>query len=133
MKDNIVTIDNSIFPAKLEFSQNFNVAVPFIDRHLKEGRGEKVVINVHRGSVVTYATLAEHVNRAGNALLELGVSPGDRVLMVVKDAPEFYYVFWGAIKAGIIPVPLNTLESNSNGDLDAVAGSNVDTLGRISI
>ena len=109
MKDNIVTIDNSIFPAKLEFSQNFNVAVPFIDRHLKEGRGEKVVINVHRGSVVTYATLAEHVNRAGNALLELGVSPGDRALMVVKDAPEFYYVFWGAIKAGIIPVPLNTL------------------------
>ena len=97
MKDNIVTIDNSIFPAKLEFSQNFNVAVPFIDRHLKEGRGEKVVINVHRGSVVTYATLAEHVNRAGNALLELGVSPGDRVLMVVKDAPEFYYVFWGCL------------------------------------
>mgnify|MGYP003314524316 CR=1 FL=1 len=29
--------------------------------------------------------------------------------MVVKDAPEFFYTFWGAIKAGIVPVPLNTL------------------------
>ena len=29
--------------------------------------------------------------------------------MIIKDAPEFFYVFWGAIKAGIIPVPLNTL------------------------
>ena len=29
--------------------------------------------------------------------------------MVVKDAPEFFYLFWGSIKAGIIPVPLNTL------------------------
>jgi benzoate-CoA ligase family protein len=29
--------------------------------------------------------------------------------MIVKDCPEFFYVFWGAIKAGIVPVPLNTL------------------------
>jgi benzoate-CoA ligase family protein len=49
------------------------------------------------------------VNRAGNALLSLGLQPGDRVLMVVKDCPAFFYLFWGAIKAGIVPVPLNTL------------------------
>ena len=29
--------------------------------------------------------------------------------MVVLDGPEFFYLFWGAIKAGIVPVPLNTL------------------------
>ena len=29
--------------------------------------------------------------------------------MIVKDCPEFFYLFWGAIKAGIVPVPLNTL------------------------
>src|SRR5258708_32135815 len=28
--------------------------------------------------------------------------------MVIKDCPEFFYLFWGAIKAGIVPVPLNT-------------------------
>jgi acyl-CoA synthetase (AMP-forming)/AMP-acid ligase II len=36
------------------------------------------------------------------------------MLMVVKDCPAFFYLFWGAIKAGIVPVPLNTLlRSNS--------------------
>ena len=49
------------------------------------------------------------VNRAGNALAALGLRPGDRVLMVVKDCPLFFYLFWGAIKAGFVPVPLNTL------------------------
>ena len=109
MQSNTVSVDNSVSPAKIEFSEQFNVAVPFIDRLLEEGRGDKVGINVHGGGDVTYATLSEHVNRAGNALLNLGVKPGDRVLMMVKDAPDFYYVYWGAIKAGILPVPLNTL------------------------
>ena len=39
----------------------------------------------------------------------LGLKPGDRLLMVVKDCPAFFYLFWGAIKAGIVPAPLNTL------------------------
>ena len=55
------------------------------------------------------AELAERVNRAGNALLAQGLKPGDRLLMVVKDCPAFFYLFWGAIKAGIVPVPPNTL------------------------
>src|SRR5476651_579722 len=87
----------------------FNVAVPFIDRHLSEGRGAKVAIRTVDGEAVTYVELAERVNRAGNALLALGLAPGDRLLMVVKDCPAFFYLFWGAIKAGIVPVPLNTM------------------------
>jgi benzoate-CoA ligase family protein len=58
---------------------------------------------------VSYAELAERVNRAGNALLARGLEPGDRLLMVVKDCPAFFYLFWGAIKAGVVPVPPNTL------------------------
>ena len=77
----------------------FNVAVPFIDRHLDEARGDKVAIRADAGDV-TYRALAENVNRCGNALRELGLVPGDRVLMVVKDCAEFFYTFWGAIKAG---------------------------------
>jgi benzoate-CoA ligase family protein len=53
--------------------------------------------------------LAENVNRCGNALLALGIGRGERVIMIIKDCPEFFYVFWGAIKAGLIPVPVNTL------------------------
>ncbi|KAA3636955.1 MAG: benzoate-CoA ligase family protein, partial [Armatimonadetes bacterium] len=94
---------------ELTFAPIFNAAVPFIDRHVPEGRGAKVAIRTNHGEDVTYAELADGVNRAGNALASLGLERGDRVLMIVKDDPAFYYAFWGAIKAGFVPVPLNTL------------------------
>ena len=93
---------------RVKLPDRFNVAAPFIDRHLGEGRGAKAAIRTAH-ETVTYAELAERVNRAGNALLALSLKPGDRLLMVVKDCPAFFYLFWGAIKAGIVPVPPNTL------------------------
>src|SRR5215218_1456508 len=93
---------------KVHLPDRFNVAVPFIDRHLGEGRGAKAAICTAQ-ETVTYAELAARVNRAGNALLRLGLKPGDRMLMMVKDCPAFFYLFWGAIKAGIVPIPPNTL------------------------
>jgi benzoate-CoA ligase family protein len=94
--------------SKVGLPDRFNVAVPFIDRHLSEGRGTKAAIRTS-SETVTFAELAERVNRTGNALLALGLQPGDRLLMIVKDCPAFFYLFWGAIKAGIVPVPPNTL------------------------
>ncbi len=101
-------VDRSQSPARITYGPGFNVAVPFIDRHLAEGRGGKVAIRSAAGEV-TYAKLAENVNRCGNALVALGLKKGDRLVMVVKDCAEFFYLFWGAIKAGVVPVPLNTL------------------------
>ena len=109
MIKNTVIIDTSTSPAKIEFAPEFNVAVPFIDRHLDEGRKEKIIIHTTSGEEVTYGQLSERVNQAGNLLKNMGLNSGDRLLMVVKDSPEFFYLFWGAIKAGYIPVPLNTL------------------------
>lgn len=108
MESQTVTVDRSQSPTVITYAPGFNVAVPFVDRHLAEGRGGKVAIRSAEGEV-TYAELAERVNRCGNALVGLGVGRGDRLLLVVKDCPEFFYLFWGAIKAGIIPVPLNTM------------------------
>ena len=108
MDDHTVAVDAARTPTALTFAEVFNVAVPFIDRHVAEGRGAKLAIRDAQGDV-TYAELAANVNRAGNALMALGLGPGDRVLMVVKDCPAFFYLFWGAIKAGFVPVPLNTL------------------------
>ena len=56
--------------------------MPFIDRHVGEGRGAKVVIRT-AAETVTFAELAERVNRAGNSLLAAGLRPGDRMLMVL--------------------------------------------------
>ncbi len=109
MKKHTVVTDNTQMPTKLDFSPVFNVAVPFIDRHIVEGRGEKVIIRTTSGEEVTYSRLVENVNRVGNLFKNLGLRKGDRVVMIVKDCPEFFYVFWGAIKAGIIPIPINTL------------------------
>ena len=109
MADHRVEISSGEDGAKLDFSKNFNVAVPFIDRHLGEGRATKIAIRATDGQSVTYDELAANVNRCGNALLGLGLAQGARVLMVVKDCPEFFYLFWGAIKTGLVPVPLNTM------------------------
>jgi benzoate-CoA ligase family protein len=109
MRENTVSIDKSTTPATITYAPTFNVAPSFIDRHLEEGRADKIIIRSVTGQTVTYGGLAENVNRAGNALLGLGIAGGERLLMMVKDSPEFFYAFWGAIKAGIIPVPINTL------------------------
>ncbi len=109
MKEHTVAVDSSTTPATITFAANFNTTVAFIDRHLAEGRADKAAVVTTGGETVTYGALAAAVNRAGNALSGLGIQPGDRVLMMVKDCPEFLYLFWGAIKAGIIPVPINTL------------------------
>ncbi len=93
---------------ELSLGPEFNVAVAFIDRHMREGRAAKPAIRTTHGEI-TYGQLFANVNRCGNALLSMGVARGERVLMIIKDCPEFFYLFWGAIKAGIVPVPLNPL------------------------
>ncbi len=108
MRDNTVRVDETGAAARLVFSDVFNAAVPFIDRHLEEGRGEKAAIRTVEGET-GYRALAEQVARTGNALLARGIAPGDRLLMVVKDCPEFIACFFGAVKAGIVPVPVNTM------------------------
>lgn len=91
----------------LSFPPGFNVATVFIDRHLTERAGKTAIRTVHGDT--SYAELAAGVNRAANLLTGLGVGRGERVLMIVKDSVEFFQLFWGAIKAGIVPVPLNTM------------------------
>jgi benzoate-CoA ligase family protein len=109
MQDHTVSVDRGTQPSTLKFATTFNVAVPFIDRHCLEGRADKLAIRTNQGIEVSYRMLAENVNRCGNALLSLGAERGDRVLLIVKDCVEFFYGFWGAIKAGLVPVPINTL------------------------
>ncbi len=110
MQPHTVAVDSSVSPSRISYPDVFNVAVPFIDGHLGDIRAFKpAIVFDDTGETVTYEQLAERVNRCGNLLRSLAGEPEGRVLMVVKDCPEFFYVFWGAIKAGLIPVPVNTL------------------------
>jgi len=92
----------------VEVPREYNAASHFIDRHVGEGRGGKVAYIDDRGSY-TYAELATWVNRAGNVLKGLGVEMEQRVLLCLNDGIDFVALFWGAVKIGAIPVPVNTL------------------------
>jgi benzoate-CoA ligase family protein len=86
----------------------FNVATWFLDRHLQEGRGGAPAF--HCGDqVLRYRDVADLANRTGHALRELGVEMEMRVVLICLDAPEFLGAFWGAIRIGAVPVPVNTL------------------------
>lgn len=92
---------------------NQNAAIHFIDRHLAEGRGAKTAFREADGDrrSLTYADLAEQSARFACALSRAGVRREERVAMILRDQIEFPVTFWGALKAGAIPVPLNTLLS----------------------
>ena len=68
------------------------------------------------GRVTTYGALCERANRAGNALRALGVQVEQRVLLCMLDTPDLPAVFWGAMKAGLVPVPVNTLLTTADYD-----------------
>ncbi len=86
----------------------FNVATYFVDRNVAEGRAAAPAFRCG-DRVLTYGDVQDLANRTGNALAELGVAREDRVLLLCLDAPEFLGAFWGAIKLGAVPIPVNTL------------------------
>ncbi len=86
----------------------YNATTELLDRHVTEGRGARIAY-VDDRVTCTYAELAERANRAGNALLSLGVVPEQRVMLAMLDTVDLPAVFLGAMKAGIVPVPVNTL------------------------
>ncbi|HMC76935.1 MAG TPA: benzoate-CoA ligase family protein [Vicinamibacterales bacterium] len=95
--------------ADLGVPESFNAATHFVDRHAAEGRGATVAIECG-DERVTHADLAERVNRCGSALRDrLGVRPEERVILLLLDTPAFAAAFFGAIKIGAVPIPLNTL------------------------
>ncbi|HSC77978.1 MAG TPA: benzoate-CoA ligase family protein [Candidatus Acidoferrales bacterium] len=78
----------------------------FLNRHVREGRGNRIAI-AGVGPPLTYEELADRTARAAAAWLELGVQPGDRVLLILPDSPELLACFFGTMKMGGIAVPVN--------------------------
>jgi benzoate-CoA ligase len=93
-------------PTPIHVPARFNAAAFFLDRHVQEGRGERVAFRF-QGRAVTYEAVASRASRAGNALRAGGVEIEQRVLIALSDRPEFAEVFWGAIKIGAVAVAVN--------------------------
>jgi acyl-coenzyme A synthetase/AMP-(fatty) acid ligase len=92
----------------LSIPDRFNAAAHFVDPHARL-RPDRVAIECG-DERVTYGELVARVNRVGNALRgALGVRMEERVLLLLLDTPDFAACFFGAIKIGAVPVPVNTL------------------------
>ena len=92
----------------IDLPDEFNAAVYFVDRHVREGRSDKVAIEC--GDIrVSYGELHTRVNQLGKGLKSLGVRMEERVFLLLPDVPEFAFSFFGAIKIGAVAVPVNTL------------------------
>jgi 4-hydroxybenzoate-CoA ligase len=86
----------------------FNAADYFIDRNIRQGRGNKVAVYTDFRNY-TYNDIQKMLNKTANGLRELGIDVGDRVMILMLDVPQFYAMFWGAIKIGAVPIPINTM------------------------
>jgi 4-hydroxybenzoate-CoA ligase len=80
----------------------------FVDRHIDEGQGAAPVFFDPWRSL-TYTTLAEHTHRFAGALRAAGIGRERRMAMLLVDTIDFPIAFWGALRAGVVPVPTNTL------------------------
>ena len=61
----------------------------------------------YRGTTWSYRQLIAEINRAGNALRELGIRREERIVLVAYDSPHFLAMMFGAMKIGAVPIPLN--------------------------
>jgi benzoate-CoA ligase family protein len=93
---------------EITLPDQYNAAVAFLDRNIEEGRGAKTAV-YYEGSTYSYAQIVELANRIGNGLLELGIDMEQRVALLLLDSPQFAAAFFGAIKIGAVPIPMNTV------------------------
>lgn len=93
-----------------ELPRRYNAAEDLLDRHRLAGRGDKTayIDDQHR---LSFSELAERASRFGSALLGLGLRPEERIALLLYDSIDWPVAFLGAIRAGIVPVALNTLLS----------------------
>jgi 4-hydroxybenzoate-CoA ligase len=86
----------------------YNAAGDFVDTNIARGLGGKVAF-ADGERTLTYGDLQEGTFRFAAALRHLGIGRESRVILIMHDSVDYPVAFWGAIRAGIIPVPLNTL------------------------
>jgi 4-hydroxybenzoate-CoA ligase len=86
----------------------YNAAVDMVDRNVAEGRGDKTAF-IDPTTTLTYAELQQRCNLFANAMPRLGIAREHRIVLIMLDTVDLPVAFWGAIKAGVVPIPLNTL------------------------
>lgn len=87
--------------------QIYNASRVLFD-NLGKGRGDRLALTGPAGTK-TYAELCTEACRWGNGFTSLGLKRGDRVLLFLDDTPVYPAAFFGAVRAGFVPLLINTL------------------------
>ncbi len=88
----------------------YNAAADFVDRNVARGLGDKAAF-IDAERTLTYGELQARTFQFAAALRALGLRQEDRLLLLLPDTVDYPVAFWGAVRAGIIAIPLNTLLS----------------------
>ena len=91
--------------------ERYNASSILFD-NLAAGRGDKTAV-VCGARHLRYAELCDAAARVGNGLRRMGLARGGRVLLLLDDTPEYVAAIFGAIRAGLVPVLVNTLSPPS--------------------
>jgi len=92
----------------IEFPRQYNAAFDFVSRNLESGRAEKCAyIDDH--AEYSFRDLDERSACVASLLPEMGLRMEQRVFVCMDDTFELPCVFLGAIRAGIVPVLVNTM------------------------
>ena len=92
---------------------NFSIADPYnasevLFQNLTAERAHRLALFGPAGQR-SYAELCADAARWGHALLSLGLTRGTRVALLLEDTPVYPAAFFGALRAGLVPVLLNVL------------------------
>src|SRR3954462_1327434 len=87
--------------------QVYNASRVLFD-NLARGCGDKLAL-IGPAGTRTYAELCAEACRWGNGFASLGLERGDRVLLFLDDTPSYPAAFFGAVRAGFVPLLINTL------------------------
>ncbi len=92
----------------MTFPREYNAVTDLLDKNIEAGRSEKIAF-VDQHCSLTYGDLAKNTHRVANLLRSMGITQETRVAVLMHDTTEWPAVFLGAIRAGIVPVAINTL------------------------
>jgi 4-hydroxybenzoate-CoA ligase len=92
-------------------STNANAALHFVDRHLNTKIADKpaYVEADGRKRQITYKEISVQSSKMADLYERHSIGREDRAALLLLDAIEFPVIFWGSLKAGVVPIPLNTL------------------------
>ena len=92
----------------MKSANRYNATEIMIDRNISRGYGDKVAFQ-DSTRALTYRALQTETNEFANVLTTLNIDRETRIALLMLDNVSYPSVFWGAVRAGIVPVCLNTL------------------------